>query len=87
MQCIKRGNDNGNWKNQIDFGLIDEASSKEIAGRGLSVLYEGKELLLGSAKLMEEKSISFAPVESAGTVVYAALEGKYLGAVVISDVP
>ena len=78
--------DNSNWKNQIDFGLIDEASSKEIAGRGLSVLYEGKELLLGSAKLMEEKSISFAPVESAGTVVYAALEGKYLGAVVISDV-
>ena len=78
--------ENGNWKNQIDFGLIDEASSKEIAGRGLSVLYEGKELLLGSAKLMEEKSISFAPVESAGTVVYAALEGKYLGAVVISDV-
>ncbi len=78
--------DNGNWKNQVDFSLIDEASSKEIAGRGLSVLYEGKELLLGSGKLMEESGISFAPVESAGTVVYAALDGKYLGAVVISDV-
>ena len=78
--------DNGNWKIQIDFSLIDEASSKEIAGRGLSVLYEGKELLLGSGKLMEEQGISFEQVESAGTVVYAALSGKYLGAVVISDV-
>ncbi|MCR5557009.1 MAG: heavy metal translocating P-type ATPase [Butyrivibrio sp.] len=78
--------DNGNWKNQIDFGLIEEASSKEIAGRGLSVLYEGKELLLGSAKLMEEKNISFNRADSAGTVVYVAIDGKYLGAVVISDV-
>ena len=78
--------DNGNWKNTIEHSLIDESSSREIAGRGLSVLYQGKELLLGSEKLLEENSISFTPVESAGTVVYAALDGQFLGAVVISDV-
>jgi Cd2+/Zn2+-exporting ATPase len=78
--------DNGNWKNTVDHSLIDESSSREIAGRGLSVLYQGKELLLGSEKLLEENNISFTPVESAGTVVYAALDGQFLGAVVISDV-
>ena len=77
--------DNGNWKNTIDFGFVDEASSKEISGRGLSVKYQGKELLLGNNKLMEDNDISFAAVQSAGTVVYVAYDGTYQGAVVISD--
>ena len=77
--------DNGNWKNTIDFGLVDEASSKEISGRGLSVKYQGKELLLGNNKLMEDNDISFTAVQSAGTVVYVAYDGTYQGAVVISD--
>ncbi len=78
--------DNGNWKNTVDFSLVDEASSKEISGRGLSVCYQGKELLLGNNKLMEENNISFTSAKSAGTVVYVAYDGKYQGAVVISDV-
>ena len=72
--------------NKIDFSIIDEASSKEIAGHGISLLYEGKELLLGNSKLMEENGISFAPANSVGTVVYVALDKEYYGAVVISDV-
>lgn len=77
---------NGKNKNQVDFSLIDEASSKEIAGHGISVLYEGKELLLGNLKLMAQNGISFTEVKSAGTVVYAAYDKEYYGAVVISDV-
>ena len=78
--------DNGNWKNTIDFSLVDEASSKEISGRGLSVSFQGKELLLGNDKLLEDNGISFTKLQSVGTVVYVAYDGTYQGAVVISDV-
>lgn len=78
--------DNGNWKNTIDFSLVDEASSKEISGRGLSVSFQGKELLLGNDKLLEDNGISFTKLQSVGTVVYVAYDGAYQGAVVISDV-
>ncbi|MBQ6408792.1 MAG: heavy metal translocating P-type ATPase [Butyrivibrio sp.] len=78
--------DNGNWKDTIDFSLVDEASSKEISGRGLSVSFQGKELLLGNDKLLEDNGISFTKLQSVGTVVYVAYDGAYQGAVVISDV-
>lgn len=78
--------DDGSWKNKIDFALTDEASSKEIAGHGLCISYDGKELLLGNSKLLTENGISFDDAKSAGTVVYVALDKEYYGAVIISDV-
>ncbi len=78
--------DDGSWKNKIDFASIDETSSKEIAGHGLCISYEGKELLLGNSKLMTENGISFDNVCSAGTIAYIALDKEFYGAVIISDV-
>ncbi|WP_029232236.1 heavy metal translocating P-type ATPase [Butyrivibrio sp. VCB2006] len=72
--------------NTIDSGLIDETQTKEVSGHGISSVYQGKELLLGNSKLLTDYGISFTEVESAGTIVYVALDGKYLGAVIISDV-
>ncbi len=76
----------GNSQNKVDYSLIDETSSKEIAGHGLSAVYKDKELLLGNSKLMKDRGISFEEETSSGTVVYTALDGEYLGAVIISDV-
>ena len=62
------------------------AEAEEIAGHGICVRVDGGEVLLGNEKLMQLKAIEYRPVSDAGTVVYAACEKRYLGALVISDV-
>ena len=70
----------------IDNTLVDETQTKEVSGHGIASVYEGKELLLGNAALLTDYGIKFDQVESGGTIVYVAYDGKYLGAVIISDV-
>lgn len=59
--------------------------AEEIAGQGVRVQVDGREVLLGNEKLMRAGQIAYKPCSSAGTVVYVAREGKFLGSVVISD--
>ncbi len=66
--------------------MLSDANSKEIAGHGLVSTYEGKELLLGNAKLMSDEGISFDLAKEVGTAVYVALDKKFIGSIVISDV-
>ncbi len=61
------------------------SGAEEIAGYGVRVQVDGKEVLLGNEKLMQKEQISYVPYDSIGTVVYVAQEGQFLGAVVISD--
>ncbi len=58
---------------------------KELAGYGIRAIIEGKEVYVGNGKLMEQQHISYEKVESIGTNVYVAMEGNYVGAIVISD--
>ena len=76
------------YKEKFSDAAIDasNANAKEIAGHGISAVYEGKELLLGNAKLLEDKKIPFMAPNEYGTVVYASLGGKFIGSIVISDV-
>ena len=75
-------------KKDIDRSSISEADTKEVSGRGIETVYNGKKLLLGNSKLMNENNISsFAEaVAVSGTVVYVSYDGKFMGYVVISDV-
>ncbi|SDA76508.1 Cd2+/Zn2+-exporting ATPase [Butyrivibrio sp. INlla18] len=66
--------------------MLADASSKELAGHGIVSNYEGKELLLGNAKLMTDEGISFDLAKEVGTAVYVALDKKFIGSIVISDV-
>jgi len=68
---------------EIDISRVGQA--EEIAGCGISVPVDGREILIGNAKLMQEKKVDFIPCEGAGTIVYTAREGKFVGAVVIAD--
>ena len=86
VSAYESGKYNDNNPQKIDSGLTDQTATKEVAGRGISTVYEGKELLLGNTRLLEENDISFDKVDAFGTVVYVAFDGKYQGAVVISDV-
>ena len=58
---------------------------QEIAGHGVKALVNGRTVLAGNAKLMEQSGVTFTPEEGAGTVVYVARDGAFLGAVLISD--
>ena len=59
--------------------------AEEIAGHGILVKVDGAEVLLGNEKLMRQKGISYGACEKAGTVVYVAREGAFLGSIVIAD--
>lgn len=58
---------------------------KEVAGRGVVCVADGKTLLCGNAKLLEESGVKFTPVESVSTLVYVALDGAYVGVIEIDD--
>lgn len=72
-------------KNDID--LPEAMEVKEVSGKGIEVkLSEGK-LLCGSIKLLEENNVLIPDTLSKeyGTEVLLALNGKFIGQVVIND--
>ena len=67
---------------------IDEKKIKkteEISGRGIVAQIEEKEVLVGNEKLMNEKQIKFKKSSSIGTILYVAINGEYVGYILISD--
>ena len=61
-------------------------SLREIPGRGIEAVLEGRQVLVGSRKLLEEQGIGFPePEEDYGTWVFVAVDGAYAGAVHICD--
>ncbi len=58
---------------------------KEVAGRGVVCVADGKTLLCGNAKLLEDSGVKFTPAESVSTLVYVALDGEYIGVIEIDD--
>lgn len=57
----------------------------EISGHGVSVIENGKKVLVGNPKLMNSENISFTENKSVGTKVYIAVDGTFAGSIVISD--
>lgn len=58
----------------------------EISGRGVSAVVDKKQVFAGNIKLMNDKGVSVGTEHDEGTVVYTAVDGKYAGCIVISDV-
>lgn len=58
---------------------------EDIAGYGVKAEYCGKTILAGSARLMEREAISFTRADAAGTLLYIAEDGKYMGYILIAD--
>lgn len=60
---------------------------KELAGYGLQCQYNGEEVLVGNYKLLDKFSIPFdqSVKDIIGTTIVIAIDGKYCGAIVISD--
>ena len=67
---------------EVDEGRVTEL--KEIPGNGVEATVDGREVFVGSGRLLEKHGIS-VPETDGGTVVYAAEDGKYLGCIVLDD--
>lgn len=59
---------------------------KEISGQGLSADIDGKKVHVGNSKMMKSIGAVFEKPNQSGTTLYVALEGNYVGNIVISDV-
>ncbi len=63
----------------------DAQNVQEIAGQGIRCEYRGKPAAAGNAALMADCGIAIPQVQSSGTVVHVALDGEYLGGIVVAD--
>lgn len=72
------------YNQKIDNTLVENI--QEIAGHGVEADYNGHHILAGNAKLMKLKGIDYSAYTKAGTLVYVAVDDKYAGCIVISDI-
>lgn len=58
---------------------------EERSGRGVQVQVDGRTVCVGNDTLMEEIGIAWHPCHQVGTTVHVAVDGVYMGHLVISD--
>ena len=71
------------YAKDIDTSRLGEI--KEISGHGVEAFIDGKRVSVGNDKLMEKEGVSWHPCHHIGTTVHIAVNGEYLGHIVISD--
>jgi len=58
---------------------------EEIAGKGVKVIYSGKEIVAGNRRLMKDFGLSVDNVKTHGTLIHVGIDGQYVGYIVIAD--
>jgi len=58
---------------------------KEISGHGISVVADGRKVLVGNTKLMDAENVEYTPCDKIGTKVYVVVDGLYAGCILIAD--
>ena len=61
------------------------SDSEELAGHGIRIKINGFDVYAGNAKLMKSISLECDDVTEPGTVIHVAIDGKYAGYIVVSD--
>ena len=72
------------YNKSIDRNRVTDI--KEISGHGVVAKVDGITVAAGNEKLMEKLGISYVSCSHVGTIVHLALDGKYAGHILISDV-
>lgn len=68
----------------IDKNRVSDV--EEIGGHGLTAKVDGKVVAAGNAKLMKQLGIEYHDCSHVGTIVHVAIDGRYAGHILISDV-
>ena len=71
------------YNKEIDEKKIID--SQELSGMGIAAKIGKQNVLAGNEKLMNEKGIEYTKCTHVGSVVYVAIDGKYVGHIVIAD--
>lgn len=71
------------YDREIDRSRVQDV--EETSGRGVCAYVDGRHVAAGSRKLMKELGITPAQPGRTGTEVHVAIEGKYAGYILISD--
>lgn len=71
------------YKKEIDLSLVKDI--KEISGKGVTGVVDGKDVAAGNAALMQQLNIDYKDCHHTGTIIHMAVNGSYAGHIVISD--
>ena len=71
------------WGGELDKSRVSDV--RELPGRGVCAVVDGREIAVGNDKLMAERGVEYRPCHSAGTVIHVELDGAYAGHILISD--
>ena len=72
------------YPNEKDDCSVED--TKEIAGHGIIANVNGKSVAVGNDRLMEDVGAEWHECEKVGTIIHVAIDGQYVGHVIISDV-
>lgn len=59
---------------------------REISGQGVLATVDGHSVAAGNDKLMDAQGVNYIECHSVGTIIHMAIDGRYAGHIVISDV-
>lgn len=71
------------YDKEINEKLVTE--TEEISGKGVKAVVNGKTILVGNEKLMEQYNIKFQKSNEIGTIVYVAINNEFAGMILIAD--
>lgn len=71
------------YGSEPDTSVVKDVN--EISGKGVCAVVNGESVAVGNAKLMTLLGVEFTPCSDIGTVVYVAVDNKYMGCIVIAD--
>ena len=69
---------------EIDRSRVSDI--QEISGNGVTAKVDGMEVAAGNDKLMKHLNIPYQDCHQTGTIIHMAIDGKYAGHIVISDI-
>ncbi len=69
---------------EIDRSRVTDI--QELSGNGVIATVDGHQVAAGNDKLMNRLGVQAIPCHSVGTIIHMAVDGKYAGHIVISDI-
>ena len=69
---------------EIDRSRVTDI--REISGNGVTARVDGIEVAAGNSKLMDRLGVKRIDCHQAGTIIHMAVDGRYAGHIVISDI-
>ncbi len=68
---------------EIDKNRVTDV--KEISGKGVTAQVDDRLVAAGNGKLMDQLGVPYTVCNEVGTLVYVAVDGKFAGCILISD--